>query len=258
MSEYIIIPFVALLGSGLTLFSGFGLGTLLVPVFGLFFSIDLAIALTAIVHFLNNVFKLVLVGNHANKSVVLKFGIPSIIAAFIGALLLAQLSDLPSIATHHFLGKICIISPIKLLIAIVLIVFALFEAIPRFKNLQFDEKYLPLGGLLSGFFGGLSGNQGALRSAFLTKANLSKESFIATGVVIACMVDVSRLSLYSKQIYTQHQHIDYTLIIIATLAAFLGAYIGNKLLKKVTIHIVQTIVTIMLIIFAVLLGLGII
>lgn len=52
--EYIIVCIVALLGSGLTLFSGFGLGTILVPVFALFFPIDLAIALTAIVHFLNN------------------------------------------------------------------------------------------------------------------------------------------------------------------------------------------------------------
>jgi acyl-CoA reductase-like NAD-dependent aldehyde dehydrogenase len=42
--------------------------------------------------------------------------------------------------------------------------------------------YLPVGGLLSGFFGGLSGHQGALRSVFLLRAGLTKESFIATGV----------------------------------------------------------------------------
>lgn len=48
---------------------------------------------------------------------------------------------------------------------------------------MFPPHWLPLGGLLSGFFGGLSGNQGALRSAFLLKAGLSKEAFIATGTV---------------------------------------------------------------------------
>ncbi len=38
-------------------FSGFGVGTILTPVFIIFFPIDIAIAMTAIVHFLNNVFK---------------------------------------------------------------------------------------------------------------------------------------------------------------------------------------------------------
>ena len=33
----------------------------------------------------------------------------------------------------------------------------------------------------SGFFGGLSGMQGALRSAFLARAGLSKEAFVASG-----------------------------------------------------------------------------
>lgn len=55
--EEIIIAVVALLASALTFFSGFGLGTVLMPVFAAFFPVDLAIALTAIVHFLNNVFK---------------------------------------------------------------------------------------------------------------------------------------------------------------------------------------------------------
>ena len=43
----------ALLASGLTFFSGFGLGTLLLPAFAPFFPVDRAIALTAAVHFLN-------------------------------------------------------------------------------------------------------------------------------------------------------------------------------------------------------------
>ncbi|MEO8167675.1 MAG: sulfite exporter TauE/SafE family protein, partial [bacterium] len=55
--EYAVVSIVALLASGLTLFSGFGLGTLLLPAFLLFFPTELAIAMTAIVHFLNNIFK---------------------------------------------------------------------------------------------------------------------------------------------------------------------------------------------------------
>ena len=106
------------------------------------------------------------------------------------------------------------------------------------------------------FFGGLSGNQGALRSAFLIRANLSKEAYIATGVVIACMIDISRLSVYSKQIFANHEHFNYSLIIAATLSAFIGAYVGNKLLKKITVKSLQVIVAIMLFVFAILLIAG--
>ena len=58
--DYIIICIFALLGSALTLFSGFGLGTILLPVFGLFFPIEIAVVLTALVHFMNNIFNAIL------------------------------------------------------------------------------------------------------------------------------------------------------------------------------------------------------
>lgn len=256
--DYIIICIVALLGSGLTLFSGFGLGTVLIPVFAIFFPIEIAIALTAIVHFLNNLFKLALLGKNASKEIVLKFGVPSIIAAFAGAYCLTLLTHTQPLLVYQIGSRSFEITPVKLTIAILLIGFALFDIIPKLANLQFDKKYLPLGGLLSGFFGGLSGNQGALRTAFLIRANLTKETFIATGVVIACMIDISRLTVYAKQIISIGDQFNYVLIIAATLSAFVGAFIGNKFLKKITIVTVQYVVAAMLFIFAVLLGLGII
>ncbi|MFV7235972.1 TSUP family transporter [Flavobacterium sp. ZB4R12] len=256
--EYIIICLAALLGSGLTLFSGFGLGMLLVPVFGIFFPIEIAIILTAIVHFLNNLFKLFLLGKSANLNVVLRFGIPAILFAFLGAYILSLLTDMQPLMDYQMGNHIFEIMPIKLTIGILLLFFSLFEVVPSLANIQFDKKYLPLGGILSGFFGGLSGNQGALRAAFLIRANLSKQSFIATGVVIACLVDISRLTIYSKGIINHSDHFDYTLLTLATLSAFIGAYFGNKLLEKVTIKTIQNLVTVMLILFAILLIMGII
>ncbi|MES2139431.1 MAG: sulfite exporter TauE/SafE family protein [Bacteroidota bacterium] len=256
--EYVLICIVALIGSGLTLFSGFGLGTLLVPVFAIFFPIEIAISLTAIVHFLNNLFKLALLGKQANKKVVLDFGIPAILFAFIGASLLTLLAGMDPWFQYSISGKTFEVMPLDLTISILLIIFSLFEVVPKLANLQFSQKYLILGGILSGFFGGLSGNQGALRSAFLLRANLSKESFIATGVVIACLIDISRLAVYGKQIFGMGSQFNFTLVIAATLSAFIGAYLGNKLLKKITIKTLQYIVAAMLFIFAILLGAGII
>lgn len=256
--EYLIICLVAFLGSGLTLFSGFGLGTILVPVFAIFFPVDLAIALTAIVHFLNNIFKLILLGKHANKRVILVFGIPSVIAAFLGAYLLTVISNAEPLYAYAISGRVFHITPIKLVIGLLLIFFALFDIIPKLASLTFPPHYLFLGGLLSGFFGGLSGNQGALRSAFLIRANLSKEAFIATGVVIACLIDISRLTVYSGQILKLEGEISYGLVITATLAAFAGAFIGSRLVKKITIKTLQYIVATVLIIFGSLLASGII
>lgn len=256
--EYIIVCLAALIGSGLTFFSGFGLGTILVPVFALFFPLEVALVLTAIVHFLNGGFKLLLVGIHANKNVILRFGIPAIIFSFLGASLLKVLSDNSfPLFYYRIQGHLIKIYPLGFIIGLLLILFALFELIPRLNKLQLSQKYLPLGGILSGFFGGLSGNQGALRSVFLLRAGLTKESFIATGVVIACMIDITRLTVYIPKVLRHRDELDFTLIACATIAAFIGAYVGNKLLKKVTIVVLRYVVSIALMLFGCLLMLGI-
>lgn len=255
--EYLIISIVTLIGAGLTLFSGFGLGTLLIPVFGLFFPIEIAIGLTAIVHFSNNLIKLGFFYKQLDWKVITRFGIPSIIAAFFGAYLLTTISDLKPMFVYSISGHDFAITPIKMTIAVLLIAFSLIELIPKLNNLQFDKKYMPIGGLLSGFFGGLSGNQGALRSAFLIRAGLTKEVFIGTGVVIACFVDITRLSIYSGSILAHVDNSMIGLLIVAVISAFIGVYFGNKLIKKMTIKSLQVIVAIMILVFAILLGLGI-
>ena len=81
----IVVPAAALGASLLTLISGFGLGTLLLPVFALFFPLEVAILLTAVVHLLNNLFKLGLMGRNIHWPTVLRFGVPGIVGAYIGA-----------------------------------------------------------------------------------------------------------------------------------------------------------------------------
>ena len=256
--DYIIICIVALLGSALTLFSGFGLGTILLPVFGLFFPIEIAVVLTALVHFMNNIFKLFLFGKKANSAIIFKFGIPAILFAFLGAYLLKLLIQMQPIFEYSISEKVFEIMPLKLIIGLLLIIFSLFDFIPKLKNLEFDKKYLSLGGVLSGFFGGISGHQGALRSAFLIRSGLNKEAFIATGVVIACLVDVSRLSIYIPKIVNNELSLNYKLVVFATLSAFLGVYFGNKLLQKTTYKSIQNIVAFMLLGYGFLLIFGII
>lgn len=255
--DYIFICLVAFIGAALTLFSGFGLGTMLLPVFGLFFPIEIAIVLTSIVHFLNNIFKLSLFGKKANVSVILRFGILALLFSFLGAYTLKSLLNIQPLFQYSIEGKTFEVTVIKLVIGFLLLFFALIDFLPKYKNIEFEQKYLPIGGILSGFFGGISGHQGALRSAFLIRTNLSKEAFVATGVVIACLVDVSRLSVYLPQIISNKVNIDYKLIVLATLSAFSGVYLGNKILQKTTIKTIQNTVAFLLVIYSILLIIGV-
>jgi hypothetical protein len=256
--DLIIISLTALIASLLTFFTGFGLGTILTPIFVIFFPVDVAITLTGIVHLLNNIFKLFLVGKEADKKIAVKFGIPAIVGAFIGAELMIRLSDMSPILSYYLFDKQLFIYPIKLIIAVLMIFFAMMEIIPYLKEIKFDSNKLYLGGILSGFFGGLSGHQGAFRSAFLLKAGLAKETFIATGVVIACLVDFTRLSVYFSKFLSVNLVDNSSYLIAAILSAFVGAYFGKKLLKKITMNAVQNLVAILIMILAILLAMGII
>ncbi len=256
--EIIIISLVAFFTAILTFFSGFGLGTILMPVFAIFFPIEVAIALTGVVHFSNNLFKITLVGKNADREVLLKFGIPAIVAAFAGAWLLLIITKMPSLFEYQLWDRNLEITPVKLIIAILLIIFSLLEILPSVQKVQFGRNKLAIGGVLSGFFGGLTGIQGAIRSAFLIKSGLSKEAYIATGVIIASLVDFTRLSVYASRFKEANLHEHLLLIVSATLAAITGAFVGNKLLKKVTLRFVQALVAVMLFLIAIALGAGII
>jgi len=254
--EIVIISIAAFLTSILTFFSGFGLGTILTPVFLLFFPVEIAIALTGVVHFTNNLFKIALVGKSADKSILIKFGIPAIAASLLGAWLLLGITGLPNVTSYEIGGKEFFITPIKLTIAVILLLFSIFEIAPAFQKIQFGKDKLVLGGLLSGFFGGLSGIQGAIRSAFLIKAGLTKEAYIATGVVIACFIDFTRLSVYASRFAASDLSGNMTLLVSTTLSAIIGAFLGNKLLKKITLKFIQIVVAVMLVVISIALGAG--
>lgn len=249
--DFITVGLAAFFAAGLTLYSGFGLGTLMLPVFALFFPVEMAVVATALVHGANNLFKVSLLGRHADREVVVKFGLTAVFAAILGALALgwlAQLSLRMGIAVNE--TTVSEVTPVKIIIGILMIGFALFELLPKFRKLQFDRKYLPLGGLLSGFFGGLSGHQGALRSAFLAKTGLTTERFVGSNAVIGFLVDLSRISVYLALFAIAGRKLDdfaaWPLVITGSLAAFCGVLIGKRYLHKVTMTSVQTLVGVLL------------
>ncbi len=144
-----------------------------------------------------------------------------------------------------------------------MIIFAVFEIIPDMKSFNVTNKWIPVGGILSGFFGGLSGHQGALRTAFLIRTGLQKKEFIGTLVGCSLLVDITRITVYGFTfIKSEFTLLDRTgllnLLIVGTLAAFVGTTIGRYLLEKITFRSIQYTVASMLFLLAIGLGMGVI
>ena len=260
---YLAVAVASLVVAALTLVSGFGLGSLLMPVFALFFPLEVAVGATAVVHLANNLFKLGLVGKYASWPVAIRFGAPAIPAAFLGAMLLGLLTSLESFWRYSLAGRTFQITLIGLVTGGLIVVFSLLDLCPIFDRLTLDRRYLPVGGVLSGLFGGISGHQGALRAAFLIQCGLVKEAFIGTNVICAVAVDVTRLSVYGtmalkggfESLRDVHSA---SLLVTAALSAFLGSFVGARVMHMITMRLVRRLVGTLLLALGTAIALGLV
>jgi uncharacterized membrane protein YfcA len=192
----------------------------------------------------------------ADLGLVVRFALPGALTAALGAMLLTRLSKMPALATYDLGGRTFEVEVVKIVVGALIGVFAFLELIPSLESrIHFERKHVGIAGALSGFFGGLSGNQGALRSAALMRCGLEKTVFIATGVVCAVVVDIFRLAAYGASFYEENFNkvIDaggLGLVGSTTLAAFIGAFAGARLMKKVTMDVVKWIVGVSLLLLA--------
>jgi uncharacterized protein len=250
-----VVAVVAALAALLTFFTGFGLGTILLPVFALFAPIEAAVAMTAIVHLANGLVKLGLVARHVAWRVVAVFGLPAFVGALLGAWLLVRVAASPPFAVWMLAGRSFAVTPAKLIVGVLLALFALAEFLPALRRIAISPRWLALGGVLSGFFGGLAGLQGALRSAFLSRAGLSKEAFVATAAAISSLVDLTRLAVYLPGM--QGAWSTRGLLVVGLIAAIAGTVLGTLLLAKVSARVVERLVATLLLVFAVGLASGV-
>lgn len=265
--DFAVITIVSAVVAAVTLVSGFGLGTVLLPAFAVFFPIEVAIAATGVVHFANNLFKLGLVARWADRGVVVRFGLPAVGAAIIGAALMTLLASAEPLHTYRVGALTAKITWLKLSTAVLLAGLAALELSPRYRATAFPARLLPLGGVLSGFAGGVSGMQGALRAPFLMKSGLTKEQYVGTTNVISTIVDAARLAAYAAGFVWLAKTRDFavlseprTLLLVgaACIAGAAGAYAGLRWLKKLSLGAVRTIVSVLLFVSALALGAGLV
>lgn len=240
-TDTLVLCLAAFISAALTLMSGFGLGTILTPVFLIFYDVKIAILIVAVVHLSNNLLKLSLFRSHISVDILKRFGALTLIGAFIGA---------------FFQGKMDS-SAVKILLGASLIFLGLKEAIGLGEKFRLPKKIDFIGGFLSGLLGGFVGNQGAIRSAYLLNYNIPKETFIATAAIIASVVDITRIPVY---IYSNKGLLvdNVSLLLITTASAFAGTFAGNKFFKKISLKTFKIYVAATIIIIGMLLILRII
>jgi len=205
--------------------AGFGSSTVLIPVAMFFMDLKTAVFFVACFHLFNNLFKIRLFFTNIDMKLFWSFGVPSIIFAFLGA-------------------RFITICPVELLARILAIFLILFSCITFLKpNIAIKQNSFNslLGGSLSGFLAGLIGMGGAVRSMFLVAFNLPKETYVATGALIAFAIDLTRIPTYLwTGVVSDHAY--YALLPILIVIAYLGVRTGKSLLGKIDQKIFRKIV----------------
>jgi hypothetical protein len=247
----LVVAIAAAGAAALTLFTGFGLATLLTPVLVLFLPVELAISAVAVVHLANNLVKLGLVGRSADRAIALRFGVPAALASIVGAVMLAALVDLPVLFAYD-LGGPREITPLKLVVGLVIIAVALAElrptggppapspAEPAASADRGRRRRLVAGGLASGLIGGLTGNQGPIRAAVLLRAGMDARAYVATSVVCALFVDAARIGVYgltvADPVALSADAAVSRPVTVAVIAAATGSIAASRLLRRATIE----------------------
>ncbi len=88
------------------------------PVFAIFFPLEVAVAATAVVHGANNVLKVVVFGRGADWNVVARFAVPAILCAFLGAAALGLLAGGMPLVRYTLGDHEAVVTPLKLLMAV--------------------------------------------------------------------------------------------------------------------------------------------
>jgi hypothetical protein len=197
--------------------AGFGAATVLTPIASLFMAIKTAVAVVACFHLFGNASRLYFFRRHVNWAIARQFGLVGILLSFGGAQAAAWL---PPASIRTLLGGF-------------LLVYALLEAFRvTAVHVPPTTTTLLVGGMASGFVAGLIGTGGAIRSACLLAFGLPKEAYLGTSAVIALMVDATRLPVYFTQRFIPSSL--GPVVLGLTVVAFGGAWLGQRLVRRIS------------------------
>lgn len=210
----ILLFVLGVLMGGTAAIVGFGVGSFLTPVLALRTGFSIAVAAVAIAHFCSALVRYWMLRGNVNRRILLSFGALSAAGGLAGALLQGQSSS--AVLSAVFGG---------------LLIFAgISELFHWTEKIRLEGRAAWVIGALSGFFGGLVGNQGGLRAVGLVGFRIKKTEFVATATAIALVVDAFRVPVYV--VVHAQQLPGYTLeITVMSLGAIIGTIVGAPILR---------------------------
>jgi uncharacterized membrane protein YfcA len=215
MIQGLLVGLVSLVAGAIAALSGFGIGSLLTPLFAVWIGTKLAVAAVAIPHFIATACRFWILRAHVDRNVLLSFGLTSAAGGLAGALLHAHATN-PSLT---------------LVFGVILVVVGGMGVTGLAEHVRFRGWSAWVAGAASGFLGGLVGNQGGIRAGALLGFDVPKEAFIATATATGLIVDCARLPVY---LATQGADIIqiWPLVAIATVGAVVGTLVGASVLRR--------------------------
>lgn len=215
MSFEIVLFIGAVIAGAIAGVAGFGIGSVLTPLLALQMETKLAVAVVSVPHLIATAVRLYSLRGKIDRSVFWNFGILSAVGGLAGALLNAYAA---SRALTIVFGCLLLLAGIS--------------GLTRWmERVHLGRKAAWIAGAASGFFGGLVGNQGGIRSAALLGFKIPRETYVATATAVALIVDGARMPVYFA---TQGQGICArgTWLAISTAGVLVGTFGGVRLLRR--------------------------
>jgi len=212
-----LVVFVAgLVGGAVASVAGFGIGSLLTPAIAATSGAKLAVAAVSIPHIIGTSIRFWRFRRDVDWSIVRSFGFTSAAGGLTGALLNTWAT---SRALEIVFGSLLVLAGIS-------------QVTGYSKRWRLRGARSWLGGALSGFFGGLVGNQGGIRTAAMLGFDVDKRRFVATTTAVALMIDLARVPVYLVIERSELARMGLTIAVAAT-GVVLGTLFGERLLARV-------------------------
>lgn len=208
-----VVALVSFVAGATASIVGFGIGSLLTPVLAVWFGTEVAVAVVALPHLAGGLLRGWQLRDAVAWRVVIRFGLLSVLGGLLGALMFARLA--PAVLTR-VLGALLIMTATAGITG-------------------WAQRWTPRGpvvsalGALSGFFGGVVGNQGGLRAAALSAFGLAPAAFVATSTIIGVMIDLVRVPIYLQRAATDLTDL-WPLIVAGVAGVLTGTLVGDRIL----------------------------